>query len=44
MIENAKNDNELLSIAQKRAKVILEENINQLISGKNYLINWEYEQ
>lgn len=42
--ENAINNEELLSMAQKRAKVILEENIKQ-ISGLNendYEIIWEY--
>ena len=36
---------ELLSAAQKRAKIILEENIKQLsgLSEKQYKINWEYE-
>lgn len=44
--ENALNDIEVLSMAQKRAKVIIEENINQFsgMSNKKYTINWEYEQ
>lgn len=44
--ENAINDIEVLSMAQKRAKVIIEENINQFsgMSNKKYTINWEYEQ
>lgn len=46
MKEIVENDNELLLIAQKRAKVIVEENINQFsgISKKEYTINWEYGQ
>lgn len=44
MKEFAAKDNELLSIAQKRAKIILEENLKQLGVPKDYLINWEYEQ
>lgn len=46
MKEKAENDVELLSMAQKRAKVVIEENINQFsgISEKKYTINWEYEQ
>ena len=42
--DDASNNKELLSIAQKRAKVILEENIRQLsgLSDKEYNINWEY--
>ena len=42
--DEASNDKDLLSIAQKRAKVILEENIRQLsgLSDKEYNINWEY--
>ena len=44
--ENAMNDTELLNMAQKRAKVVIEENIKQFsgMSEKNYTINWEYEQ
>ncbi len=44
--ENALNDIELLSMAQKRAKVVIEENIKQFsgISEKKYTINFEYEQ
>lgn len=46
IMENAQNDTELLDIAQKRAKVIIEENIKQFsgISESQYTINWEYEQ
>ena len=42
--DDASNNKDLLSIAQKRAKVILEENIRQLsgLSDKEYNINWEY--
>lgn len=42
----ASNDNELLSLAQKRAKIIIEENIRQLsnLNEKKYNINWEYSQ
>ena len=42
----ASTDTELLAMAQKRAKVVIEENIKQF-SGLNegkYTINWEYEQ
>ncbi len=44
MKENAENNSELLTIAQKRAKVIIEENINQFsgISNNLYNIRWEY--
>ena len=44
--EEASNDNELLSIAQNRAKVIIEENIKQFsgISEEKYNIVWEYQQ
>lgn len=46
MKKAAENDNELLSIAQKRAQVILEENIRQFsgLSENEYTINWEYGQ
>ncbi len=46
MKEEASKNEEVLSIAQKRAKVVIEENINQLsgLSKKDYSINWEYEQ
>ena len=42
--DDASNNKDLLSIAQKRAKVILEENIRQLsgLSDNEYNINWEY--
>jgi hypothetical protein len=45
MKKDAENDEALLLIAQKRAKIILEENINQLggFSEKKYTINWIYE-
>ena len=44
--ENASKDKELLSLAQKRARVILEESINEFsqIDEKKYTINWEYGQ
>ncbi len=44
--ENAQNNTELLDMAQKRAKAIIEENIKQFsgISESKYTINWEYEQ
>ena len=46
MKELAEKDEETLALAQKRAKILIEENINQFcgISQKNYTINWEYEQ
>ena len=46
MKENASKDNELLSLAQKRAKVILEENIKEFskLNDNEYTINWEYGQ
>ena len=39
------NDEVVLSIAQKRAKVLIEENIKQLsgLSDNQYNINWEFE-
>lgn len=45
MKEDASSDESLLNIAQKRAKVLIEENINQFsgISEKKYTISWEYE-
>lgn len=45
MKENALKDEELLAMAQKRAKILIEENINQFsgISSNKYTINWEYE-
>lgn len=45
MKEEAENDTELLAVAQKRAKVIIEGNIKQFsnMSEKDYTINWEYE-
>lgn len=44
--ENASKDKELLSLAQKRARVILEESIKEFsqIDEKKYTINWEYGQ
>ena len=46
MKEAAAKDEELLAMAQMRAKVLLEENIHQLsgLNPKSYTINWEYEQ
>lgn len=46
MEENASGDTELLSIAQKRAKIVLEEKIKQLsgMPEDKYVINWKYEQ
>ena len=46
MKEAAAKDEELLSMAQMRAKVLLEENIHQLsgLNQKEYTINWEFEQ
>ena len=43
--EAALNDDSLLILAQKRAKVIIEENIRELkdINKNKYTINWEYE-
>lgn len=40
------NDKELLLVAQKRAKVIIEENIKQFsqLNEDEYIINWEYEK
>ena len=42
----AAKDSKILAMAQKRAKVLIEENIKQCsgISEKSYNINWEYEQ
>ena len=44
--ESASKDKELLSLAQKRARVILEESIKEFsqIDEKKYTINWEYGQ
>lgn len=44
--ENASKDKELLSLAQKRARVILEESIKEFsqIDDSKYTINWEYGQ
>lgn len=44
--ETVKNDSELLGIAQKRAKVLIEENIRQIINidSDKYVIDWEYEK
>ena len=46
MMENASKDEELLSKAQERAKLIIEENIKQFsgLNQKDYSVNWEYEQ
>lgn len=45
MKKSAESDEQLLSTAQTRAKIIIEESINQLagISSKDYTINWEFE-
>lgn len=45
MKELASSDESLLNIAQKRAKVLIEENINQFsgVSENKYTIIWEYE-
>lgn len=45
MKKSAENDEQLLSTAQTRAKIIIEESINQFagISSKDYTINWEFE-
>lgn len=42
----ASKDEELLLLAQKRAKVIIEENIKEFskLDDNKYTINWEYEQ
>lgn len=46
MKNDAANNNDLLSVAQKRAKAILEETIGQFsgLSEDKYVIEWEYEQ
>lgn len=46
MVENASQDEELLSKAQQRAKIIIEENIIQLsgLNQRSYNINWKYGQ
>ena len=43
---SASKDEELLSLAQKRAKVIIEENIKEFskLNDDKYTINWEYGQ
>lgn len=45
MKKSAESDEQLLSTAQTRAKIIIEESINQFagISSKDYTINWEFE-
>jgi len=45
MFESASQDEELLSKARQRAKIIIEENIIQFsgLNQKDYSINWEYE-
>lgn len=45
MKEYASSDDSLLNIAQKRAKVVIEENIKQFsgLSENKYTIVWEYE-
>ena len=42
----ASNDKDLLSKAQKRAKVLIEEKITQLynLKNKNFNIDWEFEE
>ena len=44
--ETAKANTKVLSMAQTRAKVILEENIKQVVNlpERSYKINWEYKQ
>ena len=46
MFESASQDEELLSKARQRAKIIIEENIIQFsgLNQKDYSIDWEYEQ
>jgi len=46
MKKAASNDEELLAIAQKRAKVVIEENIREFskLNDNSYSINWEYGQ
>ncbi len=45
MKKSAESDEQLLSTAQTRAKIIIEESINQFagLSSKDYTINWEFE-
>ena len=45
MKKSAESDEQLLSTAQTRAKIIIEESVNQFagISSKDYTINWEFE-
>ena len=45
MKEEAQSNTMLLSVAQKRAKAIIEENIKQFsnMADNKYTINWEYE-
>lgn len=45
MKKSAESDEQLLSTAQTRAKIIIEESINQFagISSRDYTINWEFE-
>lgn len=44
--KSAEKDEELLSLAQTRAKVLIEEQIIEFsdLNEKDYIINWEYEQ
>lgn len=44
--DSASKDEELLSLAQKRAKVVIEENIREFskLNDNQYVINWEYQQ
>lgn len=46
MKDSASQDSELLSLAQQRAKVIIEENIRQFskLKDNQYTISWEYGQ
>lgn len=45
MKKSAESDEQLLSTAQTRAKIIIEESINQFagLSSNDYTINWEFE-
>jgi hypothetical protein len=46
MKRNVLKDEQLLDMAQKRAKDLIEENIKQFsgISSDDYTINWQYEE
>ena len=43
MKKNAQEDQELLKLAQNRAKIVLEENIRQfsMLKENQYVINWK---